>query len=59
MGSEIEADFTNLTADQLNAKYPMKTVVNGRTMIPLRFPGEKLGGTVSWIQETKEAIWLL
>lgn len=31
------------------------TIVSGRTLIPLRFAGESLGGTVAWDNEKKEA----
>ncbi len=45
---------TTLAIDPQNATV-VPLIVGGRTMLPVRFVGEQLGGTVAWDQATKTA----
>ena len=43
---------TNVSIDSTNGKV-VPEIINGRTMLPLRFVTENLGATVGWDQSTQ------
>lgn len=49
---QIDNPFANVNGNMMHMQIPPK-IINGKTMIPLRFPSEAFGFTVEWDGDTR------